>query len=108
MSLGKFRYEKTFGVRSLKTNEPMPIDGAMWLASCTKTMTVVAVMQCIEKGLLNLDDDVTTILPELKGRKILEGFEEGTGKPILVPGTKKITLRYDDFPCEQVIDTNEP
>jgi CubicO group peptidase (beta-lactamase class C family) len=71
----------------------MPIDGAMWLASCTKIMTVVAVMQCVEKSLLNLDDDVATILPELKGREILKGFEEGTGKPILVPSTKRITLR---------------
>lgn len=50
-------------------------------------------MQCVEKGLLNLDEDVTRVLPELKGREILKGFEEGTQKPILVPNTKKITLR---------------
>ena len=70
----------------------MPIDATMWLASCTKIITVVAVMQCVEKGLLNLDVDVTTILPELKGRNILKGFENG--KPVLVPSTKTITLRY--------------
>lgn len=71
----------------------MKIDAAMWLASCTKFMTTIAAMQCVEKGLFGLDDDVTGILPELKGREILKGFEEGTQKPILIPNTKKITLR---------------
>jgi CubicO group peptidase (beta-lactamase class C family) len=55
--------------------------------------TTIAAMQCVEKGLLHLDEDVTSILPELKGREILKGFEEGTQKPILVPNSKKITLR---------------
>lgn len=54
-------------------------------------------MQCVEKGLLKLDEDVTPILPELKGIKILKGFEEGPDgkdKPILVENTKTITLRH--------------
>ena len=71
----------------------MKIDATMWIASCTKIMTTIAAMQCVERGLLGLDDDVTIILPELKGRDILKGFEEGTQKPILVPSTKKMTLR---------------
>lgn len=71
----------------------MKTDATMWLASCTKFITTIAAMQCVEKGLLSLDGDVTGILPELKGREILKGFEEGTQKPILVPSTKKITLR---------------
>ena len=60
-------------------------------------MTTIAVMQCVEKGLLSLDMDVTSILPELKGREILKGFEERTEKPILVPNTKKITLRLVSY-----------
>lgn len=77
--------------------DPMPIDATMWLASCTKLLTVVAVMQCVEKGQLKLDDDVTPILPELKGIKILKGFEQGpdgSDIPILVENTKTITLRH--------------
>jgi len=53
-------------------------------------------MQCVEKGLLNLDEDVSTILPELKDKDILTGFEndpDGKEKPILVKNTKTITLR---------------
>ena len=52
--------------------------------------------QCVERGQLKLDEDVTTILPELKGIQILKGFEKGSDgadKPTLVPNTKTITLR---------------
>jgi CubicO group peptidase (beta-lactamase class C family) len=56
-------------------------------------MTAVSVMQCVEKGLLDLDADVSSILHEFKNPDILTGFEDGTGKPILVRATNKITLR---------------
>lgn len=97
---GKFRYEKVFGSRSLKDPskpDPMQIDATMWLASCTKLVTIVAAMQCVERGQLKLDEEVTDILPELKGIKILKGFEvgpDGKDSPILVENTKPITLRH--------------
>lgn len=65
----------------------------MWIASCTKLMTAICVMQCVEKGLLDLDADVSTILPEWKEAPLLEGFEEGTGKPIIGTAKSKITLK---------------
>ncbi|CAL3970297.1 unnamed protein product [Diplocarpon coronariae] len=92
----EFRYEKAFGYRSLKNHDPMQLDATMWLASCTKLVTTIATMQCVERGLLNLDDDVSIILPELKDIQILTGFEEvdGKEKPILTKNTKTITLRH--------------
>lgn len=68
----------------------------MWYASCTKLITSIAAMQCVERGLLKLDDDVSEILPELKGLQILTGFEEDADendKPVLVDNVKPITLR---------------
>ncbi|KAK0130363.1 hypothetical protein ONS96_000885 [Cadophora gregata f. sp. sojae] len=97
---GRYRYEKAFGLRSLKdaTNpDPMKLDAVMWLASCTKLPTTIAAVQCVERGLLKLDEDVTNILPEFKGVKILTGFEEdeqGKETPVLVENTKAITLRH--------------
>ncbi|MCJ1397015.1 hypothetical protein MMC11_000207 [Xylographa trunciseda] len=94
---GKFKYEKVFGSRSLKSpdsNEPLEMDAMMWYASCTKLMTCISVLQCVERGVLNLDEDVTTILPELKGIEILTGFDTETGKPITTKATKNITLRH--------------
>lgn len=65
----------------------------MWIASCTKLMTCIAVMQCVERGLLDLDEDVTRILPEVKAMDLLTGFDPETGKPLLQKPTKTMTLR---------------
>ena len=70
------------------------MDAIMWIASCTKLMTCISVLQCVERGVLNLDDDVTGILPELKDMYILTGFDEETGKPLTRKATRNITLRY--------------
>lgn len=64
----------------------------------TKLMTTVAALQCVEKGLIKLDDDVTDeVLPEFRDVQVLERMvddgNEGE-KPILRPSKGKITLRY--------------
>lgn len=64
----------------------------MWIASCTKIMTSVAAVQCVERGQLSLDAPVYDILPELRDREILVGFD-GDGKPKLKTNPTPITLR---------------
>lgn len=70
----------------------MSVDNTMWIASCTKLMTAISVMQCVEKGLVTLDEDITRVLHEYKDAKILTGFEEN-GEPILEKAKTTITLR---------------
>lgn len=92
--LGKSYYAKAFGINSLKDDKkPMAEDSVFMLASCTKLLTSIAALQCVEKGQLRLDEDVTRLLPELKGIEILKGFEEDSGKPILLKAKNIITLR---------------
>lgn len=62
--------------------------------SGTKLMTSLAVMQCVEKGVLGLDDDVSNVLHEFKDIEILTGFD-GDGNPILVKAKTKVTLRWE-------------
>jgi hypothetical protein len=69
------------------------MDTTMWIASCTKLMTAISVLQCVERGLLKLDEDISPIIPEFKTPLILTGFEPDSGKPILQPAKNKITLR---------------
>jgi hypothetical protein len=64
------------------------------MASCTKLITAIAVLQCVERGQFTLDEDVTRLLPELKEIEILKGFDKSTGKPIMVIPTKVLTLRF--------------
>jgi len=72
----------------------MPLDATFWVASCTKLLSAIAALQCVERGQFLLDEDVVRLLPELKDIDILTGFEEGTEKPIYSKPMKKITLRY--------------
>src|SRR5436190_10825399 len=72
----------------------MTVDTTMWIASCTKLMTVIAVLQCVEKKLLELDEPVWRFLPELADPDILYGFVEETGEPQFRKAKNKITMRH--------------
>ncbi|RDW66697.1 beta-lactamase-like protein [Coleophoma crateriformis] len=92
---GKSYYAKAFGFNSLKDDQkPMTVDSVFWIASCTKLWSSISALQCVERGLLTLDEDVTRLLPELKDIEVLKGFEQDSGKPILVKAKKTITLRH--------------
>ena len=69
------------------------MDSVMNIASCTKLMTSIAAMQCVERGLVTLDTDVAEILPELAAQGVLTGFDEATGEPIINKSDNTITLR---------------
>ena len=106
MLSGAFRYAAKFGVRSLEAADPtQPIeeDSIMHIASCTKLMTAIAVMQCVEKGTLKLDDDVSAILHEFRNINIIKGFDD-EGKPIFQKSTRKMTLRYETRTSTPVAD----
>jgi len=55
-------------------------------------MTSISALQCVEKGLVQLDDDVAKHLPELAELDILTGFDS-EGKPKTVKRKNPITLR---------------
>src|SRR5689334_23241041 len=55
---GKVAYEATFGFRDMASKSPMAEDTIFAIASMTKPITCVAVMQLIEQGKLGLDDPV--------------------------------------------------
>ncbi|KAF5332025.1 hypothetical protein D9758_014598 [Tetrapyrgos nigripes] len=72
---------------------PIDLNSAFWVASCTKLMTIVAAMQLVERGLVNLDEDITRVLHEWKDAAVLAGFDD-SGKPILKPAKNKMTLSH--------------
>lgn len=90
---GKFTYSRAFGGLSLKDDAPgVQLDSPMWIASCTKLITTISCLQCVEKGQLALDDDISTLVPEVKDIDIITTYDE-SGKPSLVKAQNKITLR---------------
>jgi CubicO group peptidase (beta-lactamase class C family) len=90
---GKFVYQKAFGSLSLKDDAaPVQLDTPMWIASCTKLLTTISALQCVERGQVTLDEDITRLIPELKDIDIITAYDE-SGKPTLVKAKNKITLR---------------
>lgn len=75
-------------------SKPLELDTVLTLASCTKLMTAIAALQCVERGLFTLDEDVARLLPELgQGKEIISAFDDETGTATLTPKTKPISLR---------------
>lgn len=89
---GETLYSSAAGSLKHSGSEPFTQDSVCWIASMTKLATAAAAMQIVEKGLVNLDDDLGKILPDLSNLDVLEGFD-GDGKPILFKQSKPITLR---------------
>lgn len=91
---GRTIHSSAHGYRSFGSREePMTIETAGWLASMTKLMTSVAAMQVVEKGLIGLDDDLSTILPELRDQKVLASFDATSGVEDYQVPDSKVTLR---------------
>lgn len=92
---GNILYSKSFGKASLKegTNRPFTDSTIASIASMTKLMTSVAVLQCVEDGTLDLDADIKAVLPEIGKYGLITGFDDAKNSAILTENTVPITLR---------------
>ncbi|KAF2794584.1 beta-lactamase class C and other penicillin binding protein [Melanomma pulvis-pyrius CBS 109.77] len=71
---GNELYSKIAGYDSLLTDaSPLREDAVLKLASATKLITSIALLQCVDKGIIDLDEPLTKILPEFNGKEILTG-----------------------------------
>jgi methyl acetate hydrolase len=86
-------YEAAFGERKLGSGVAMTADTVGWIASMTKAITSVAAVQCIERGLLRLDQPAKEICPELGQVGVLTGFD-ANGQAQTRPPKRNITLRH--------------
>lgn len=86
-------YEGHAGVRELGQDDSMGLDSVMLLASCTKAITGVAIMQMVEEGLVSLDDLAKKYVPEIAEIQVLDGFS-ADGEPLLRAPSNEITLNH--------------
>jgi methyl acetate hydrolase len=87
-------YQGAFGVADVAAGRPLAPDALFRIASMTKPVTSVALMQLIEQGRLTLDDPAEKYLPELAGLKVVENFDAATGGYQLRPPASKPTVRH--------------
>jgi methyl acetate hydrolase len=87
-------YERSFGVADVATGRPLTTDALFRIASMTKPVTSVALMQLVEQGRLGLDDRAEKYLPELAGMKVIESFDAATGAYRVRPASRPPTVRH--------------
>jgi CubicO group peptidase (beta-lactamase class C family) len=63
----------------------------VWIASMTKAMATVGVLQLVEHGRVGLDDDVASLVPEFGELQVLDGFDGD--EPRLRPAATGATVR---------------
>jgi len=59
-------YEKGFGVEKIGSSKPMTAQTSTAIGSLTKSFTAMAVLQLVERGLVDLDAPVVRYLPEFR------------------------------------------
>ena len=69
---GEIIYEKAFGLANLELNVPMQTENVFEIGSITKQFTAISILMLVEKGELNLDDEITRFIPDYptNGHKI--------------------------------------
>jgi len=68
---GKEIYNKAFGWKNIEENQELQVSDIFRIASMTKSVTAVATLQLVEKGLLKLDDPVSKYISEFKDPVVL-------------------------------------
>jgi CubicO group peptidase (beta-lactamase class C family) len=68
---GNVVYEKAFGWRNIEKEIPMEAHDIFRMASMTKGLTAVSVLQLCQRGLLSLDDEVSRYIPEFKNPQVI-------------------------------------
>ncbi len=61
---GKIVYHKAFGQANLELNVPMQPQTIFRIGSITKQFTAIAILQLMEQGKLNLQDEITKFIPD--------------------------------------------
>ena len=87
-------YQSAFGVADVATGRPLAPDALFRIASMTKPVTSLALMQLVEQGRLTLDDPAEKYLPELVGLKVIESFDATTGAYQVRPAARAPTVKH--------------
>lgn len=90
---GKIKYFKSFGLDDPSINKPYENDAIFRIASMTKSLTIVSILQLMEKSKLELDDPVSKYIPAFKETKVLQRFNAVDSSYTTVAQKKEITLR---------------
>lgn len=87
-------YEGAAGKLDVAKNVDMPQNAIFRIASMTKPVTSVALMQLVEAGKVNLDDPVSKYLPAFDKRPVITKFNAADATYETRPAKRAITIRH--------------
>ena len=87
----KVVYFKSFGDQ--KPNDALQNDDIFRLASMTKAITAVSIMQLAEKGIIALDDPASKYLPAFENQLVLDEMDMSDSTYTTVRVEKNVTIR---------------
>jgi len=90
---GKEVYHKAFGWKDIESKQELKISDIFRIASMTKAVTAVAIMQLVENGLLKLDDPVSKYIPEFKDPQVLTAVLPDSGFTAR-PALREISIQH--------------
>ncbi len=92
--LGRVGHLEAVGFRDKERGAPMETDTLFRIASMTKAVTSVAIMQLYEAGALMLNDPVSKYLPAFAEMDVLTPPAQSGGEYTLEPARRQITIRH--------------
>lgn len=78
-------YRHSAGYSDFVGKRPVTGNELYDLYSCTKVVTMLAVMQLVEQGKIGLEDELSKYLPEFADMKVADNFSMGAGGPPVWP-----------------------
>ncbi|XXG96493.1 hypothetical protein Hte_002776 [Hypoxylon texense] len=99
VAMAAFREDGIFHSRAagplrVDSQDSINLRSGFWGYSCTKPLTTIAVLQCVDRGLIKLDDTVASILPELASLDIITPKPDSEHGFQLASATTPITVRH--------------
>ncbi len=92
---GQVAYRRNIGFMDVETQKEMAPDAIFRIASMTKALTAVAVLQLFEQGHFMLDDPAAQLIPVLKTMRVMDPNQAGadSNQPRTIPLVRDITIR---------------
>jgi len=94
----KVIYKSAVGFNSISNRDTLLIDDIFNIASMTKAITSVVIMQLYEQGRIGLDDEAKKYLPEIGGIEVISNFNTTdtsfTTRPVVHPITIRQLLTH--------------
>ena len=87
---GQIIYHQSYGFSNLANQELMKKDAIFRIASQTKAIVSVAVLQLVQKGQLQLDDPIEQYFPSFRNQKV---YQYKAGQLSIIERARPITIR---------------